>query len=168
MNTTDSAQLEQPTPCDEFTVRDLLGHLLGTAYRGLATAKAESTRHVPHVITDVPDEELAPTYANLAGRIGQAWRAIPGPDHSMVAPWGECTAHQAVVGFIVETLVHGWDLATATDRDPEELSAVAIRCLPFAGAVVPERLRGVMYDQPSPATGNEGPTTQLARHLGRR
>lgn len=167
MSTTDSAHFERPTPCAEFTVRDLMGHLLAAAHRGLGTARGESTGHVPHVITDLPEEDLAPTYATLAGQIGPAWRAVARPDQSVVAPWGECSADQAVKGFTVETLVHGWDLATATDRDPEELSAVAVRCLAFADAVVPERLRGVMYAPPIRPTADDGPTTRLARHLGR-
>lgn len=168
MSTTASPQLGRPTPCDQFTVRDLLGHLIGTAYRGLGTARGEPTSHVPHVVTNVSDQDLARAYATLAGRVRQAWRTVAGPDQSVIAPWGECSAHRAVEGFTVETLVHGWDLAMATDRDPEALSAVAVRCLSFVGAVVPARLRGLMYDEPAPATGDDGPTTQLARHLGRR
>lgn len=168
MSTTNSADFEGLTPCAEFTVRDLMGHLLATAHRGLGAARGESTRHVPHVITDVPDEDLAPTHASLAGQIGQAWRAVAGPAQSVLAPWGECSADQAAKGFTIETLVHGWDLATATGRDPEELSAVAVRCLAFADVVVPERMRGVMYAPPIPPMADDGPATRLARHLGRR
>lgn len=166
MSTTDPAYLDRPTPCEEFTVRDLLGHLLGTAYRGLATARGESATRVPHVVRDVPDEELGPTYARLAELIASAWSRV-GPEEPVPAPWGECTGRRAVEGFTVETLVHGWDLAVATGRDPEELSDVAGRCLPLAGVVVPERLRGVMYDDQVPASRDDGPTTRLARALGR-
>lgn len=167
MRTTDSADFDRPTPCAEFTVRDLMGHLLATAHRSLGTARGESTRQVAHVITEVTEEDLALTYATLAGQIGPAWRALAGPDQVVIAPWGECSAYQAAKGFTVETLAHGWDLATATGRDPEELSAVAVRCLAFADAVVPERLRGVMYAPPTRPTADDGPTTRLARHLGR-
>ncbi|MEY8043387.1 maleylpyruvate isomerase N-terminal domain-containing protein [Saccharopolyspora cebuensis] len=33
---------DAPTPCEDFDVRSLMGHLIGTAHRGPATA-----RHLP-------------------------------------------------------------------------------------------------------------------------
>jgi hypothetical protein len=41
------------TPCEDFDVRSLLGHLIGTARRGLATARRIPTRGIPHVVNDV-------------------------------------------------------------------------------------------------------------------
>lgn len=161
------AELDLPTPCEEFTVRALTGHLLGTAYRALGTASGESTRHVPHVVTDVRDEELAPTYAALAASVTARWHEFRDGNRLVVAPWGECSARRAVEGFTIETLVHGWDLAMATGHDPDELSAVGERCLGYAPDVIPARLRGVMYDDPVRSRAQDGATTRLARLLGR-
>ncbi|MGZ4782689.1 MAG: maleylpyruvate isomerase N-terminal domain-containing protein [Oryzihumus sp.] len=77
MASTPPAQLGLPTPCAEYDARSLMGHLIGTAERGLATAERRSSSHVPHVVTDVPDEELASSCAALARRIGSdAWMPI--------------------------------------------------------------------------------------------
>lgn len=152
------------TPCTEYTVRDLLGHLVGTARRGLATATGQSHRGIPHVFSDIPDRELALAYGADAAQLPTAWQKLPG-DHVVIAPWGECSALSAVQGFTVETLVHGWDLATAIGRDREARRQVAEPALAYV--TVPERLRGVMYDAPVTAQGHEGPTTRLAHYLGR-
>lgn len=167
MASTPSDSLGRPTPCTEFDVRTLMGHLIGTAERGLRTAKRHGHRRVPHVVTGIPDHELAGTYAALVASIGSAWGQLTG-DEPVMAPWGECTALEAARGFTVETVTHGWDLAVATGRPGHAPAGVAERCLLFAEAVVPDRLRGVMYDNPVPAGGTASATEQLARLLGRK
>lgn len=164
MFATEESQLDLPTPCEAFTVRRLMGHLLGTAHRGLATARGRSTRHTPHVVTDVADEDLATTFSSLTQQIEVAWATRHGVDE-VLAPWGTCSAHEAARGFTVETVAHGWDLAVATGQ-PAHLDSVAQRCLDTAGPqMVPERLRGVMYDPPR-ATHEHSPTERLVHLLG--
>ncbi|GGL08884.1 TIGR03086 family protein [Mangrovihabitans endophyticus] len=159
--------LGRPTPCDDFDVRDLLGHLIGTAHRGLATARRLPTRGIPHVVTEIPDAELASTYTHLTAQIHVAWSSLEADD-DLVAPWGPCTAVEAARGFTVETITHGWDLAVATGQPAEAPNGIAERCLAFAAEAIPDRLRGVMYDQPVVGAVNSSPTEQLANLLGHR
>jgi uncharacterized protein (TIGR03086 family) len=157
-------QLGARTPCADFDVRSLLGHLVGTARRGLATARGITTRDIPHVITNVPDDELASAYATLAASIREAWSQLAGTE-SVTPPWGSCTALQAARGFTVETVTHGWDLAIATGQPGDAPHGIAGRCLVFAAALIPDRLRGVMYD--APVAGDAiSATEQLAHLLG--
>jgi uncharacterized protein (TIGR03086 family) len=160
-------EMEAATPCEDFDVRSLLGHLIGTAHRGLATARRIPTRGIPHVVNDVPDAELASTYARLAASIRDAWAPLTAADE-VHAPWGTCTAMDAARGFTVETITHGWDLAIATGQPSDAPNSIADRCLAYAAAVVPDRLRGVMYHRPV-VNGNASSTTeQLAHLLGHR
>jgi uncharacterized protein (TIGR03086 family) len=164
---TTPAQLGGPTPCDEFDVRLLMGHLIGTARRGLGTAERVSTRDVSHVVTDVRDEDLAVDYAACVDRIRSAWSRLDADDQ-VIAPWGPCTALEAVRGFTVETITHGWDLAVATGQPCDVLDSAAERCLAFAAEVIPARLRGVMYDQPVKTVTALCATERLAQLLGHR
>jgi uncharacterized protein (TIGR03086 family) len=155
------------TPCEGFDVRSLLGHLVGTGHRGLATARGIPTPGIPHVVSDVPDAELASTYARLATSIRAAWTPLTAEDE-VHAPWGTCAALDAARGFTVETITHGWDLAVATGQPSDAPNSIADRCLAYAAAVIPDRLRGVMYDRPV-VTGKASSTTeQLAHLLGHR
>jgi uncharacterized protein (TIGR03086 family) len=158
-------RLRAATPCEDFDVRNLLGHLIGTAHRGLATARRMSTRGIPHVVTNVPDTELAPTYARLAASIRTAWIPLAAADE-VVAPWGTCMAMDAARGFTVETITHGWDLAVATGQPSDAPNGIADRCLSYATAVIPDRLRGVMYDPPVVEVTASSSTEQLAHLLG--
>ncbi|WP_433870478.1 maleylpyruvate isomerase family mycothiol-dependent enzyme [Saccharopolyspora sp. CA-218241] len=154
--------LDARTPCEDFDVRSLMGHLIGTAHRGLATARHLPTREIPHVITDVPDAELAATYGALSTSIREAWSPLAGADE-VVPPWGPCTASEAARGFTVETVTRGGDLAVATGQPSDAPNDIADRCLPFADAVIP---RGVSYDAPVVVAGAFSTTEQLAHLLG--
>lgn len=165
MTAVETRHLDARTPCAEFDVRSLLGHLLGTAQRGLATARRISTRGIPHVITDVSDRELALTYAALSASIREAWPQLSAADE-VVAPWGSCTALDAARGFTVETITHGWDLAVATGQPSDAPDGIGDRCLSYAALVIPDRLRGVLYDAPLTVAGTVSTTEQLAHLLG--
>ena len=167
MRATALAQMNAPTPCEEFTVRDLMGHLIGTAQRSAGTAQGTPTRHIPHVVTGMADEDLAAAYESITGDMRKLWEPISGDDR-VAAPWGACTALEALRGFTVETVTHGWDLAVATGQPREAPGQIADRCLLFASEIIPERLRGVMYGQPVAASRGDSPTTRLAHSLGRR
>ncbi|GAA4264385.1 hypothetical protein GCM10022255_117560 [Dactylosporangium darangshiense] len=117
------------------------------------------------MITDVPDAELASTYATLVASIREAWSPLAAAD-KVVAPWGPCTALDAARGFTVETITHGWDLAVATGQPSDAPNGIADRCLSYAVAVIPDRLRGVMYDAPVIGGKTSSTTEQLAHLLG--
>lgn len=167
MSATAPDQMGAPTPCEEFAVRDLMGHLIGTARRSVGTAEGTSTRHIPHVVADVADGDLAATYESAARSIRKLWQSV-GEGDLVTAPWGSCTALEALRGFTVETVTHGWDLAVATGQPSEAPGQIADRCLLFASAVIPDRLRGVMYGQSAADSPDDSPTTRLAHLLGHR
>lgn len=117
------------------------------------------------MITDVGDDKLAATYTALANEIREAWSQLAAAD-PVNAPWGPCTALEAARGFTVETVTHGWDLAVATGQRSEAPNGIAERCIGYATTVIPDRLRGVMYDAPVLGADTAPPTERLAHLLG--
>jgi uncharacterized protein (TIGR03086 family) len=159
------SSLATSTPCTDFDVRSLSGHLIGTAERSLGTAERRSTREIPHVIIDVPDTMLAQRFGELAEQIHSAWSVLE-PGEPVVAPWGQCSALDAVRGFTIETLVHGWDLAVATDQPSEAPAGLADAVNVHVDRVIPETTRNRMYAPAWPSADDAGPTEQLANSLG--
>ena len=119
-------QLDDPTPCVNFRVRDLMGHFLGNL-----DSVAGGLRGEP-----MPDE-LAPRPEILGDDPGKAYDAVmadfrdairtPGAmDRVLKVPFGEVPA-PALVGFVAfDLIVHSWDIATATGQQytpPDELVA---------------------------------------------
>lgn len=161
-------QLDLPTPCTEYDVRALLGHLIGTVRRAVAIAEGRSPFDVPTAVTDVADHDLAGTYAQDAKRALDAWADEARLDSTVTVPWGQVPGRGAVGAYTNETLVHGWDLAVATGQDSEADPQLAAAILAVAQRAIPAEPRGghVPFAPPvEPALG-AGPTERLANWSG--
>jgi uncharacterized protein (TIGR03086 family) len=112
-------QLSASTPCPGMAVRNLLGHLLGlsVAFRDAGRKRLGPTTDTSPEAA-VPDigpgwrEELPKVLAELA----EAWRdpaAWAGETRAGGVP---LTGAEAGVVAVNELVVHGWDLARATDQ----------------------------------------------------
>jgi uncharacterized protein (TIGR03086 family) len=124
------SQLDDPTPCTEWTVRDLLNHVTGGAEM-FAIAAADGR---------VPDDKMAElmTGDNLGDDYRGSFRAAcdravqayapPGTlERIVVLPFGEMPAGVALNIAIFDVTTHAWDLAKATGQstalDPDVLDA---------------------------------------------
>ncbi|MFF9480746.1 TIGR03086 family metal-binding protein [Streptomyces sp. NPDC014733] len=116
---TRDAQLDAPTPCTEYAVRNLLGHLMGltAAFRDTAAKElGPSTGTSPG--SALPD--IAPGWRDeLAARLdalATAWHRPAAWEGETQA--GGITLPAALAGRIAlnELVLHGWDLARATGR----------------------------------------------------
>ncbi|GHC56763.1 TIGR03086 family metal-binding protein [Streptomyces violaceochromogenes] len=159
-------QLSGPTPCPEYEVRHLLGHLAG-----LAVAFRDAGRKELGLTTDtnpqsgLPDlapgwrEELPKVLAELAG----AWRD-PAARTGMTRAGGVDLPGE-IAGLVAtdELVVHGWDLARATGQRYEPDPAALRVCHDFLAASVDDPDRGAIFGPVVPV----GPEASLlARAVG--
>ncbi|MFI5053725.1 MAG: TIGR03086 family metal-binding protein [Acidimicrobiia bacterium] len=123
------SQLDNPSPCEAWTVRDVLNHITGGAEMfGLCVRDG-----------DVPDSKLGELMTgdnlgtdykasfNKAVDDAEASFQIPGAmDRIVKLPFGEMPAGMALNIAIFDVTTHAWDLAKATgqstDLDPEVLA----------------------------------------------
>jgi uncharacterized protein (TIGR03086 family) len=112
-------QLDRPTPCADFTVRGVLEHMIGGATVFAAAYRGENPA-APEL-----DDVLAGFGPALAG-LGAAIGAPGALDRTVAAPFGEVPGETFARFVVLDGLVHGWDLATATGQPydpPAELVA---------------------------------------------
>ncbi|NLU71005.1 TIGR03086 family metal-binding protein [Streptomyces sp. HNM0574] len=166
----DPEQLTAPTPCGDFDVRSLLGHLVGGMDRMAAIAAGGDTAYeeVPAWAPGLPAEEWPRVYAEARGRMTGAWADDALLDATVAVPWGTMPGRAALAGTVLEVVVHSWDLATATSRtdglDPE-LGRFA---LAVAERAVPDDGRAHLPFAPRrPVPDDAGVYTRLAAWLGR-
>lgn len=158
-----------PTPCQEFTVLDLGGHLVSVLRRITALGEGTDPMALPHV-TEVPVGELAAALAGWRARYDVAYVDDAVLEKPVVLPWATGTVREIGPLYVQELTVHAWDLATALGRgsaglDPELAAAV----LPLARQFVPADHRGgpVPFAPPVPVAADAGPYEQLVAWLGR-
>ena len=156
-----TAQHDDPTPCPEWTVRDLLGHTIGVV-AGLGAAAAGTTP---------PAFELGPDPASqfrlAADSALAAWRAPGVLDRIVVSPAGDMPGRVLAGINLLDTATHTWDIATATGQPallPDEVAASALEA---SRATISPEIRAGRFGPEVPAPAGAGPTEQLVAYLGR-
>ncbi|GAB2993571.1 TIGR03086 family metal-binding protein [Amycolatopsis acidiphila] len=123
-------QLPRPTPCGDWTLRELLAHLDDSL---LALYEAAD---LGHVALDVPEAGPGDPVTALKDRACQllaAWAAVETPGSVSVGGNPLTTSILTSAGA-VELAVHGWDVARACGHDrplPEPLAEELLELAPF-------------------------------------
>lgn len=154
-------QLDDPTPCGDFTVRGVLEHMIAgatdfaAAYRG-----------------DAPvNHDTGDPVADVQSALGGLAAAISAPGalaRTVAAPFGDVDGETFARFVVLDGLVHGWDIATATGQSyapPDELVA-AVEAFAHT-ALDPLRDGTTFADAVVPAPGAT-PIETLAAYTGRR
>jgi uncharacterized protein (TIGR03086 family) len=145
-----SDQLAGSTPCPDWDVRSLVGHLIAGNRRFAAAAKGES---LMPLIGDIAPEADGAAYAESARLAAGAWRAP--------AASAQDKATMAITVHLAESLIHGWDLAKATGRQAQFDDAALDVVEPFAQQMMPaDRPAGMGF---GPATDAPVDATRLDR-----
>ncbi|RFU21994.1 TIGR03086 family metal-binding protein [Geodermatophilus marinus] len=160
--------LPLPTPCADWDVRALLGHLLAAVRRAERVARGRPASSVPAVAVVDPRGRWASTFAASARRAREAW-AADGAPVDVPAPWGAVPAPAGLSGFVLEVVAHTHDLAVATSSGRPLDEGLATAALGFAERLVPAELRGesAAFGEPVPVPADAGPYDRLAAFLGR-
>ncbi|OHU97818.1 TIGR03086 family metal-binding protein [Mycobacterium talmoniae] len=155
-------QLDAPTPCTEWTVADLIDHVVTGNER--VAQRAGAYQQPP-----ARPGDLLQAHRNAAAA---AQRAFAGPDGMTTMfelPFGQVPGSVVIGMRSTDALTHAWDLATATgqptDLDPELATDLL--------AAARERLRpdfrgpGKPFAEERPCAPGRPPIDQLAAFLGR-
>ena len=142
------------TPCEDYTVGDLLDHIAGAALAFRAAAVKRPLEGGPSGVAANLDREWRTTIPRDVLALGEAWRD-PGAWEGTTAAGGvDLSGEAAGVVALDELVIHGWDLAKATgqaaDYDGPELEAVHAMVQQFRSAKV-EGLFGPAVDVPGDA-----------------
>lgn len=120
LHTVAGSDKSKQTPCSEYNVKDLTGHLVNsiTSLGGMVGAKVD----VPPDTDSV--EQLVISVARPAL---DAWHKH-GLDGEVAFGGGSMPARVAVAVFSLEFLVHAWDYARAVGRDVEAPESLSNTC----------------------------------------
>lgn len=160
LHTVAGSDKSKQTPCSEYNVKDLTGHLVNsiTSLGGMVGAKVD----VPPDTDSV--EQLVISVARPAL---DAWHKH-GLDGEVAFGGGSMPARVAVAVFSLEFLVHAWDYARAVGRDVEAPESLSEYVLGLAQSVIKPELRaGGGFDDPVDVPDDADPLTRLIAFTGR-
>ncbi len=155
-------QFGAPTPCSEWTVQDLIEHVIGgNEHVGLWASS-------PVEPPDRPDDIVAAH--RTAGAVAQQVFAEPGGMTSTFnLPFGELPGQLFIGLRTTDVLTHAWDLAAATGQSTDIDPELATEQLAAARAFVGPQFRGPgkPFGEEQTCPAENAPADQLAAFLGR-
>ncbi len=107
-------QTDRATPCSDFTVKELLEHLVMVMRRTTAIGTGE---HWSTVEEEPTDSGWGDQFQAAAAESENAWSDPAKLAGTYEVPWGDIPGTPLLFTYTAELAVHGWDLATATDQD---------------------------------------------------
>ncbi len=160
LHTVAGSDKSKQTPCSEFNVKDLTGHLINsiTSLGGMAGAKFD----VPQDTESV--EQLVVSTARPAL---DAWHQH-GLDGEVAFGGGSMPARVAVGVFSIEFLVHAWDYARAVGHDVEAPDSLVEYVLGLAQEIIKQPQRSSAgFDDPVEVAEDAGALDRLVAFTGR-
>ncbi len=121
--------LDRPTPCADYNVRTLLGHLVAVERRVVHIAHGGAPHEVTSLVTDVPDDGWLSAWTESRTALDDVMAEDGVLQRTFAHPAGLLPGWQAVFAYVSEIATHGWDLAVAVGRRDElddELAAAAL------------------------------------------
>lgn len=160
--------LGAPTPCPDYDVAGLLGHLL---HRGPQLVGAASKEGVP-AGEQVPADPATwrAALVALVDRLAEAW-SQPAAWEGTTRIEGPMEMPASTIGGIVlaEMVVHGWDLARATGYDTTIEPDLAEEALDIShGLLSPELRETGVFGPEVPISADDPLHDRLVAFVGRR
>jgi uncharacterized protein (TIGR03086 family) len=156
-------RLGAPTPCSEWTIQDLIEHVIG------GNELVGPWGGSPDQPAARPDDLVAAHRAAAAA----AHLVFAGPDGLTTMfklPFGELPGQLFIGLRTTDVLTHAWDLAAATgqptDLDPELAAEQLAAVRAFVGSEF--RGPGKPFDDEQPCSSGRAAADQLAAFLGRK
>jgi uncharacterized protein (TIGR03086 family) len=155
-------QLGAATPCSEWTVQQLIDHMIGGP--DYLAAAAAGTAPAPRSGASATD------YAAAVSAALNGLREPGALERVCMSPLGfEWPLAQATAGTFMDTLIHTWDLAKATDQPSTLDPALVDACIEMFLPDMPEQGRaGGLVGPAVEVPTDANPQARLLGAMGRR
>lgn len=163
-------QLDDPTPCTSWPVRELINHVVGGSFfyaAAIDTGEFGSDGPPP---PDFASGDFVAAYADGGAKMVAGFRAPDAPTRHVSVPFGEFSGADFLRIAITDTLTHAWDLAKATGQPTDLDPDLATRVLADAPDLIPDAWRGndpLPFKPARQAPDGATAADRLAAFLGR-
>lgn len=161
--------LHEPTPCSDWDVSMLLDHLIADIDTFNRIASGEALDLVTSIKPEENEGRAAPdaaaSFDQVVERARELWSAPGAFEQTYKTSRSELPGAAIFNIFLIELLVHGWDIAKATGQQREMPADLAEAELAFTTKMMKDKRMG--FDQPVPVPEDASVTDRLVGWLGR-
>ena len=146
---TDAGRLDDPTPCEDFQVRDLIGHftmgrfLFAADFAGDTARRDELLGGMPERFGDVLGDDHLATYRDASATLDAAVDGIEDVEATADFFLGQMPISAALQTISGDNLVHCWVLARSTGQDFDPPDDLVEATTAFFGVLITDDLRAV-------------------------
>jgi uncharacterized protein (TIGR03086 family) len=162
-----SQSWDQPSNLDGWTVRDLVGHVTGSAAKVVALVEDKDIWQKPSVPDDWKCEDPAARLRELAAHVQDA---LPGADldAKRPSPQGEVPLRRALTFPVSDLALHSWDVYRSLGRLVELPDGLLAFCRGLVESIPEDMLRRPgAFASARRAPDEAMPTARLMAYLGR-
>jgi uncharacterized protein (TIGR03086 family) len=161
-------QWSAPSPCEGWTVRDVVNHMVGGA-KIVSIELSGRGGDVNYAVNHLRGLDPVDAYQAAAADAVAVFRNDPGlVDRVIPMPWGPETGRTVATMFMGDHFVHAWDVARATAQSTDLDPDLAERLMPFARDYADRFREPGMFDEERVAPPGACAADRLAALLGRR
>jgi uncharacterized protein (TIGR03086 family) len=161
-------QWTQPTPCEGWTVRDLLNHVVAG---NLWAAELASGRTIADVGAafdgDLVGSDAVAAYDSSAKAAAAAFEAPGALDAPCAVSYGPVPGSVYAGHRLLDVLIHGWDLASATGQPAELDPQLVDACWDVVRPQLSLLQESGQFGVEAPGINDTNPQASLLAALGR-
>lgn len=135
-------QLHLPTPCDDFDVEQLLGHIAVALGRVAACGRGDVLGMQDELVTS---DDWQRDLRRYGAEATDAWADAERLAATVELPWAAMTGAEAVAIYTNEVTVHTWDVAVATGQTVAWDDEVVATCQAAIHSQLPLADRDAMW-----------------------
>lgn len=162
------AEMRLSTPCEGWSTRDLLNHVIGGAGMFADAFGGAPLQDISGRLPDVVGDDPMGAFGRAVERFGAAAQQPGAMERVLPLPFGSMTGQTFLRFAAFDLLVHSWDLATTLDEPlavPDELVDEIDR---FAHVVLDPWTRDhINFQEPRPDPIGTTPLERLVAFTGR-
>jgi uncharacterized protein (TIGR03086 family) len=160
---------DSPTPCQDWTVRDLVNHIVSEQ---LWTPELLAGHTVEEVGDKYDGDQLRDdpmqAWADASATAHAAWLEPGAVERDVHLSYGTVKAPEYGWQLTTDLAVHGWDLATALGAHAGISDELATAILGYVEPQLASWAGSSMFADPVPVPDDADPATRLIGLLGRR
>jgi uncharacterized protein (TIGR03086 family) len=160
-------QLDEPTPCQSWKVRDIINHIIGSHAFFVAGVDGTSPGGGDR---DAAAGDFLGAFDVAAAATVAAFQREGVMGATLTTPIGQLPGAAFMGLATTDTFVHGWDLAKATGQSTDLEPELAASLLETSRKAIPESFRGpegAAFGPERPAPAGASKADELAAFLGR-
>jgi uncharacterized protein (TIGR03086 family) len=164
-----SEQWSDPTPCTEWTIRDVVNHIAGENLWAVEIFAGKTINEVGDRLNgDLVGSDPSGAYAGSVQPASAAAMNSGAMDATCHLSFGDFPGSEYAAQLFQDTLVHGWDIAVASGQDATLDADLVEACLPITERLAEEWRSAGIFGEKLDAGPAASPQARLLALLGRR